>query len=245
MNETYKKLVTEIRNYFKMNHFKKGVVGLSGGLDSAVVLEVMVESLGSNNVYALIMPEEGLTRQENIDDAVKLAKKLKIKYEIVGINPFLKSLHNITWKQSKIALMNTKARIRGVLLYNFANSKSALVVGTSNKSELLLGYFTKYGDGAVDFEVLGDLYKTEVFTLARLLKISDKIIKKKPSAELSIGQRDESELGGTYAKIDAILKKVEHNKKLNRKNKLVKDVLKRIKDNRHKGEMPYIIKVKE
>jgi NAD+ synthase len=236
MKSTYYQLLEEIRHFFKRNHVHKAVLGLSGGIDSAVCLKLLTTALQSKNVTAIIMPEEGLTKDKNTQDAVKLAKKLKVKHFVVDINPFLDALNSIPWKQSKLALMNTKARVRAVLLYNYANSNNSLVVGTSNKSEILLGYGTKYGDAAADVFIIGDLLKTEVYSLARYLKIPETIIRKKPSAELTVGQTDEADLGATYHKLDSILKKYLKEEKLNKKDNLIKKTLQRIEKNKHKSE---------
>lgn len=124
------------------------------------------------------------------------------------------------------------------VLYNYANAHNTLVLGTSNKTEIMLGYFTKYGDGATDFTPLGDLFKTEVFEISKIAGLSKKIIERKPSAELEENQTDEKDLGLSYKKIDEILKKIE--KEINEKE-LIKEfgenaekILERIKTNKHK-----------
>lgn len=236
MRHLYYQLLEEIRNFFRRTHHTKALLGLSGGLDSALTLKLCCDALHSRNVNVLIMPEKGLTKEKNIQDAIDLAKKLKVRYYVVNINNFLDVFNTVPWKQSKVALMNTKARVRAILLYNYANSNNALVVGTSNKSELILGYGTKYGDLAVDVFVIGSLLKTEVVDLAKFLKLPESIIKKKPSAELTVGQSDEDDLGASYAKLDVIIKKVLNDEKLNKKEILVKKTLQRIDKNKHKRE---------
>jgi len=243
MQKTYNRLIKGIKKYFEQSKIKKAVIGLSGGIDSAVSLRLVADAIGSKNIVALIMPEIGLTKKENIDDAISLAKKLKVDYKIIEINDFFAVIKkSIKWEQNKNAIINTKARIRAVILYNYANTHNALVVGTSNKSEVMLGYFTKYGDGAVDIEVIEDLFKTDVIKLAKYLKLPKDIINKKPSAELYHGHTDEKELGASYDEIDEILKKIAKKKELNKGDKLTNHILDRINKNKHKLDLPVIIK---
>jgi NAD+ synthase len=244
MKKTYYKLLDEIKSFFRRTHHSKAVIGLSGGLDSTLTLKLCADALAAKNVTAIVMPEKGLTKQKNIDDALNFAKKLKVKHFSIEINPFLECFSSLPWKQSKLALMNTKARIRAVLLYNYANSNNSLVAGTSNKSELMLGYGTKYGDAAADVYIIGDLLKTEAYALARFLKLPETIIRKKPSAELTVGQTDEAELGASYSKLDSILKRVLNEEKLNKKDYLIKKTLQRIDKNKHKCDPVPIIEIK-
>jgi NAD+ synthase len=245
--ELYKTLVAELQAYFKTHGFHKAVVGLSGGIDSSLTFKIAVDALGSKNVTALIMPELGVTSEDNIEHAKKLAEFFGVKHYYQPINTILVDFNIAPWKPSKLAKMNTKARIRSVLLYSFANTNNALVLGTSNKSETLLGYGTKYGDLAADLEVIGALYKTQVYEMAEFLGLPREIIEKKPSAELEAGQTDEGELGATYDILDKILKMIENRRRNNTIVKagfplaLVEKVRKRIAANRHKCEMPPIL----
>ena len=244
MKKVYYELLEEIKNFFRRTHHTKAVVGLSGGLDSALTLKLCCDALQCKNVTAIIMPETGLTKDKNTTDAADFAKKMKVKHFVLEINPFLDCFSNLPWKQSKVALMNKKARVRAILLYNYANSNNSLVAGTSNKSELMLGYGTKYGDLAADVFIIGDLLKTEVTELSKFLKLPEVIIKKKPSAELTVGQTDEADLGASYYKLDSILKRVIKEEKLNKKDNLIKKTLQRIDKNKHKSTPVPIIEIK-
>jgi NAD+ synthase len=182
------------------------VIGLSGGVDSAVVATLCVKAIGKKRVTALLMPERGVTRKNDVHDAQMFAQQLGIKAEIHTINGLVDALRKKMSLSNKVSA-NAKARARMMYLYAFANTHGALVAGTGNKSELLVGYFTKYGDGAVDFLPIGDLYKTEVWKLAAYLGVPQSIIDKEPSAGLWKGQTDEEELSISYEKLDAVLQK--------------------------------------
>ena len=237
----YKKITKGIGKYFRRNNIKKAVIGLSGGIDSSLSAKLVADAIGKENLHGIIMPVKGLSSDENIKDSVDLCRLIGISYSIIYINDFIKDFEKLEW-QSKIAKMNTASRIRGVILYHYANAHNALVIGTSNKTEIMLGYFTKYGDGAVDIEVIGSLFKTDELELARFLKIPEKIIQKTPTAELYHGQTDEEELGASYTEIDIILGKIEKKQKLP-KNALAKKILERIKGNEHKRNVPFLVKL--
>ncbi len=248
MEQLHKGLVKAAREFFKKAGFKKAVLGMSGGIDSALCARLLVDALGRENVTALIMPEGGVSLKDNVDDAVSYCSKLKIKCFLVPINRFVREFDRAEWKKNNISKINTRSRIRAVLLYNYANANKALVCGTSNKTELMLGYFTKYGDGAVDFELIGSLYKSEVFLLAKHLELPEEIIEKIPSADLYSGQEDEKEIGGSYEEIDKILDFFVE-KKLNKKivlkkvkkEKLVERVFYLMEKNSHKLKIPQTI----
>ncbi|MFC1691505.1 NAD+ synthase [Nanoarchaeota archaeon] len=242
MKETDKKLVNGIKDYFDKAGLKKAVLGISGGVDSAVTAALAVKAIGKENVIGLSMPHLEISSPESIIDAKNLCNQLDIKLIEIPINKLENAMDlDIPWEQSKLASANTKARLRAVLLYNYANSNKALVLGTSNKTEIKLGYFTKYGDGAVDFEVIGGLYKTEVVKLAKHLNIPYAIITKTPSAELMKGQTDEQEIGAPYSEVDKILKEIEAGK--TPETEIGKKIAKMIKDNKHKTEMLPVLKV--
>ena len=234
-------LILGITEYFRKNNIKKAVIGLSGGIDSSLSAKLVADAIGKENLHGIIMPVRGISSDENINDAVDLCKLIGINYSIIYINDFITAFEKLEW-QSKIARMNTSSRIRAVILYNYANSNNTLVIGTSNKTEIMLGYFTKYGDGAVDIEVIGSMFKTDELELARFLKIPEKIIKKTPTAELYHGQTDEEELGASYMEIDNILAKIEKNQELPQSD-LAKKILKRIKGNEHKRNVPFLVRL--
>lgn len=227
---------------------RKGVVlGLSGGIDSSLTLKLAADVV---DVHALILPDEGITAKQDIKDAENLAKEFGVDYSIIPINNVFNSIKKtFPWKnfnseRLKISEANLKPRIRMIFNYLVANLDNRIVLGTSNKTEILLGYMTKYGDGAADIEPIGSLYKTQVIRLAHHIGLSSRIIKKTPTAGLWKGQTDESELGARYEDIDKILfclvdKKFSINetaKKLKVNLNLVKNIYERMMKNQHKSE---------
>ncbi len=187
------------------------VIGLSGGIDSTVAAYLTVEAVGNENVLGIMLPVQNLTPGYDTDDAADIANRLGIEYRVIEIGGALHTLSNLIPDYDAdvaVASGNLIARIRMCVLYYYANRMNRLVVGTGNRTELLLGYATKYGDAGVDIEPLGDLYKTEVFELAGFLGVPERIIKKVPSARLWAGQTDEGELGMRYPDIDRILRMV-------------------------------------
>lgn len=251
IHNTYTKIIAGIEKYFREAGNPNAVIGLSGGIDSSVCLKLLVDALGPERVSALSMPEKGVSSEQNIDHAKALAKYLNVSFHLLPINKYLLNFLALPWKSNKTAQMNTKARIRMIILYNFANTNNALVVGTSNKTELYIGYGTKYGDLGVDLDIIGDLFKEDVYALAEHLGLPRELIDKAPSAELYSGQTDEEELGMSYKEIDNILKYVEQGaakeeivgKGLNPNS--VHKIFRLIESNKHKTISPYIIPVKD
>jgi len=179
------------------------VLGLSGGIDSATSLALAVSSLGSDKVKGLIMP---FKESESISLALDHANTLNVKTKEYSIASIVNSYKEVTPSYSSTASEgNLHSRVRMSLLYGEAFSSNTLVMGTSNKSELLVGYYTKWGDGASDFLPMGDLYKSQVYALAKDLNIPEAILKRVPTAELWEGQSDEEELGIDYPTLDKIL----------------------------------------
>jgi NAD+ synthase len=187
----------------------KGVVlGLSGGLDSCTVLMLCARALGAKRVHCLHMPA-GTGYMVERADAEVVAHLANVKIEFVPIDKAVEEMASLLRTKDRTALGNVKARVRMVVLYHYARAKDLLVVGTGNKSELLTGYFTKFGDGASDVNPLGDLYKTQVRELARALGVPARIVKKPPTAALWEGQTDEGELGLAYDVLDRVLLGIE------------------------------------
>lgn len=184
--------------------FKNGILGLSGGLDSTVCAFLAVRALGPKHVVALIMPYKD-TFGKDVKDATEIAEGLKLKFQILDVSPMVDAYYLNHPTESRILRGNKIARERMSILYDFSEREKALILGTSNKTELLLGYGTIHGDMACAINPLGDLYKTQIRQLARHLKVPEKILRKKPTAGLWAGQTDEGELGLSYKIIDKIL----------------------------------------
>lgn len=186
------------------------ILGLSGGIDSAVVAYLAVKALGTSNVRGYILPSK-TTSEQDLTDAKLVQKELGIGGGLICIedfyNDFLKrcNVDDLPESNNNLASANVKPRLRMTILYYYAAIYHCLVVGTGNKTELNVGYFTKYGDGGVDLLPIGDLYKEEVVQVAKELGVPDSIIEKPPTAGLLPNQTDETELGMTYPVLDRLL----------------------------------------
>lgn len=213
MDRIHSALVLGIREYFTKQGFSKAILGLSGGIDSAVVLALAAEALGNENVRAILLPSE-FSSQHSIDDAIALAENLHIQYDIISIKDAYNSVYQSVQPQFEglpfsIAEENMQARIRGIILMAMSNKFGYILLNTSNKSEMAVGYGTLYGDMCGGLSVIGDLYKTEVFQLAAYINREREIIPlntitKPPSAELRPDQKDSDSLP-EYGVLDNVL----------------------------------------
>ncbi len=247
----YEKLTSDIQNWIKEHVTSadaKGIVlGLSGGIDSSVIAALSVNAIGKENVLGLGLPCESIP--QDLEDAKAIAKHLGITFIISDLTSVYKEFLKVLpthIKSNKIAQANIKPRLRMTMVYYMGQSLGKyLVAGTGNRSEVAIGYFTKYGDGGVDFEPIGALYKFEVREIARVLGIPNKFIDKPPSAGLWEGQTDEDEIGLTYDLLDEIIYRIDHIlcfEGLNEKD--VKKVINMIKSAEHKTKMPPMFKIK-
>jgi NAD+ synthase len=199
-----KLLVNFIRDETLNAGFSKGIIGLSGGVDSALAAYLAVEALGAKNVLAVRLPYKMSSRQSLIDaDAV--IKVLSMRSETVDITPMVESYLGGQASVDRNRAGNVMARQRMIVLYDLSGREEALVIGTSNKTESLLGYGTLFGDMACAINPLGDLYKTQVWQLAAAVGVPQGIIDKTPTADLWVGQTDEGELGFSYRDVDRLL----------------------------------------
>jgi NAD+ synthase len=223
-------------------------VGISGGLDSAVVAVLCKEAF-PNNMSGVLMPSQ-FSSKESISHAVELCEKFDIKYETITIAPMVEGYFADKPDATPLRIGNFSARMRMATLYDVSARDSSLVVGTSNKSEILLGYGTIFGDIACAINPIGEMYKSDEFGFAKFLGVPDSILEKKPSADLWEGQSDEEEIGYSYKVMDDMLKKLvddgiskEDLIKSESDKELIEMLEKRMKNNAFKGKLPTIAKI--
>ena len=241
-------LIDFLKDEVKKTGLEKVTVGLSGGLDSAIVAVLCKEAFG-DKLNCVLMPSQ-FSSQSSSEHAIELCEKFDIKYETISIAPMVESFIN-NMDNDKLRIGNFSARMRMSVLYDVSSREKSLVVGTSNKSEILLGYGTIYGDTACAINPIGQMYKSDEFEFAKVLGVVDSIITKAPSADLWEGQSDEDELGYSYAQMDEVLKLlVDENKNkeelisLGFEEKLIDMLDYRIKSNAFKGKLPTIANIK-
>ena len=244
-----KKTKEEIINFIKNKVVEANadgiVVGLSGGIDSTVTAFLATEAIGKENVFGVVMPSSTTPTEDKIH-GIDIANQLGIEYKEIAIDSILNEFLLVTNSEDEKVIGNLKARIRMALVYFFANSKNYIVGGTGNKSELLIGYFTKHGDGAVDMEPIGNLYKTHVRQLAEYINVPAEIITKQPRGGLWNNQTDEEEIGMPYEILDRILYMyIDLNKGAEEISKAidvplseVERIIDKVKMNVHKNKIP-------
>lgn len=248
--ETITIITDFIQSYTQNSGCKNIVVGLSGGLDSAVTAVLCQQAIGKQHVQCLFMPDKKTpandTKHQNM-----LTKQFNLTTQIIPIDKMIHEFqHHLTIHNEKLTLSNIKARVRMILLYAYANEHNCLVCGTSNKSEILVGYFTKYGDGGNDLQPLADLYKTQLYHLAEYLDIPKEIIQKPPSAGLWENQTDEQELQMNYETLDTILVGIERrltpqqiHTQTNIALKEIQRIIQKVKTTHHKRRTPLTPKI--
>jgi NAD+ synthase len=199
------KIAIFISEYTLASGLSNIIIGLSGGIDSSLSAALAVKALGKEHVFGVMLPWKN-SSPDSYNDALTLARKLGIQHERIEITPMVTPYFEIYEEHAdNLRLGNWMARTRMCVLYDLSAKYKGLVLGTSNRTELLVGYFTQHGDGACAFEPIGHLYKTEVWQMAALLGVPQQIIDKIPTADLWANQTDEDEIGMKYTQLDAIL----------------------------------------
>jgi NAD+ synthase len=243
-----KHLLNFLKDGVESSGLDRVVIGLSGGLDSAVVA-TLLQKVFEDRFLAISMPSQ-FSSNSSLEDARELVEKFGIRWKIVEIEKYIETYLNRNPNASNLQMGNFSARVRMATLYDISAVESALVIGTSNKSELLLGYGTLFGDLASAINPIGDIYKSDLFEFAEFIGVPDSIVKKPPSADLFEGQSDEAEIGYSYSEIDEVLKLLVENrfskqdvlKKISNRD-LVEMIFKRVYRNQFKRKMPIVAKI--
>ena len=250
LKEVHNELVEFLRENFKKAGFSKAVLGLSGGIDSALVAYLLRDALGKENVLAIMMPYKS-SNPDSLNHAKLVVEDLKINSKTIEITDMIDAYFKNEKEATSLRMGNKMARERMSILFDYSSKENALVVGTSNKTEIYLGYSTQFGDSACALNPIGDLYKTNIWDLSRYLKIPNELIEKKPSADLWEGQTDEQEMGLTYKEADQVLyRMLEENKKVEEvlaegfNKDLVDNIVRRMNRSEYKRRMPLIAKIK-
>ena len=250
LKEVHNELVEFLRENFKKAGFSKAVLGLSGGIDSALVAYLLRDALGKENVLAIMMPYKS-SNPDSLNHAKLVIEDLGINSKTIEITDMIDAYFKNEKEATSLRMGNKMARERMSILFDYSSKENALVVGTSNKTEIYLGYSTQFGDAACAINPVGDLYKTNIWDLSRYLKIPNELIEKKPSADLWEGQTDEQEMGLTYKEADQVLyRMLEENKKVEEvlaegfNKDLVDNIVRRMNRSEYKRRMPLIAKIK-
>ena len=250
LKEVHNELVEFLRENFKKAGFSKAVLGLSGGIDSALVAYLLRDALGKENVLAIMMPYKS-SNPDSLNHAKLVVEDLKINSKTIEITDMIDAYFKNEKEATSLRMGNKMARERMSILFDYSSKENALVVGTSNKTEIYLGYSTQFGDFACALNPIGDLYKTNIWDLSRYLKIPNELIEKKPSADLWEGQTDEQEMGLTYKEADQVLyRMLEENKTVEEvlaegfNKDLVDNIVRRMNRSEYKRRMPLIAKIK-
>jgi NAD+ synthase len=242
-----KKIVRSIKEYVKGTAYPRVVLGLSGGVDSSLAAALCSEALGGESVLGLSLPDKA-TPKADILLAERVAKQFNIEFSVVDITPITSRVFEVLPifdSSDLVSAGNVAARTRMMVLYYYANRQGRLVVGTGDRSELLIGYFTKYGDAGADFLPLSSLYKTQVRQLARHVGVPAEIVERKSTPGLWEGQTAESELGLSYEVVDLVLYKaelgfstLEISQSTGISPRMVKTILSRVQATEHKRKGP-------
>ena len=250
LKEVHNELVEFLRENFKKAGFSKAVLGLSGGIDSALVAYLLRDALGKENVLAIMMPYKS-SNPDSLNHAKLVVEDLKINSKTIEITDMIDAYFKNEKEATSLRMGNKMARERMSILFDYSSKENSLVVGTSNKTEIYLGYSTQFGDSACALNPIGDLYKTNIWDLSRYLKIPNELIEKKPSADLWEGQTDEQEMGLTYKEADQVLyRMLEENKTVEEvlaegfNKDLVDNIVRRMNRSEYKRRMPLIAKIK-
>lgn len=242
-------LIGFIANEVRKAGFSRVVVGLSGGVDSALSAYLGAKALGAENVWGLMMPYR-TSSPESREHAELVVKRLGIQSDVIEITPMVDAYFERFPESDQVRRGNKMARERMTVLFDHSATLKALVLGTSNKTELLLGYGTLYGDMASAINPLGDLYKTQVRLLARHMGIPEVIVDKAPSGDLWVGQTDEAELGFTYEEVDRVLYLIVDRRceipelvRAGFDERFIRAVLAKVQTSQYKRRLPLIAKV--
>ncbi len=251
--ETERRLLNFIRGYVEKTQADGLVVGLSGGLDSSTVAALSAKAIGGNKVLGIFLPERQTWNEQDVRHAKAVSEMFEIQFGLIDITAVVEALRKTIPEykyEERVPDGNIKARSRMIVLYYYANSLHRLVAGSGDKSEIMLGYFTKWGDYCADIAPLADLFKTQVQALARHLNIPKEIVEKAPTPALWPGQSAEQELGLKYEALDLILYGLEHfmlPEEISRQLGLPVEDVKRVEErwlrNEHKRRPPLAMKI--